>query len=109
MADWSVKVYVRPAESFQFLVTPEWASATTGAQEAFLSRVLTACETLGIQAPHVLLQLPQNKTALQGLDAIREYLAAYPLAPAKAMPIPQNRYVALVIGLGSHRWESVNE
>lgn len=112
VSDWAVKVHVRPAESFQFLVVPEWPSAKVDStQERFLSRVLTACETLAIQAPHVLLRLPEPNAALQGIDAIREYLAAYPgtTAPAEARVLPQNRYLALVVSTDHHRWESANE
>jgi uncharacterized protein (DUF58 family) len=110
--DWAVKVFVTPTENNSFVILPEWGSLSisgaTEYRERFLSRVLTACEVVGLQTPSLLLALP-DATFLRGGDDIREFLAGYPTplfvssnAPA-VRPMPTA--LSLKLGGNAHSWE----
>ncbi len=110
ITDWSIKVFFTPAENFLFVVSPDWGQIATSPgtvqREIFLSRVLTACETLCIQAPQFFLRLPHGAGFLQGAESVREYLADYPALSPHSASLPAHQLLNLVVQMNSHRWES---
>ncbi len=107
--EWAVKVYVEPHRGTSFVIQPEWAgiseSAPLKVREEFLSTVLTVCEAVNLESMEFFLALPADNGHLGGIEAVREFLAAFPNAPVElSFSVVSPGATRLIVGNGTYRW-----